>query len=84
MIYQLSTGKVIEISLEQFLEMTDDDIEYLVAYNVGENINNPFFKSSFQNKVNIEVDEDVTPDLLETDSVQKLSDLDLDRSMLDD
>lgn len=84
MIYQLSTGKVIEISLEQFLEMTDDDIEYLVAYNVGENINNPFFKSSFQNKVTIEVDEDITPDLLETDSVQKLSDLDLDRSMLDD
>jgi len=84
MIYQLSTGKVIEISLEQFLEMTDDDIEYLVAYNVGENINNPFFKSSFQNKVIIEVDDDITPDLLETDSVQKLSDLDLDRSMLDD
>jgi hypothetical protein len=84
MIYQLSTGKVIEISLEQFLEMTDDDIEYLVAYNVGESINNPFFKSSFQNKVTIEVDDDITPDLLETDSVQKLSDLDLDRSMLDD
>jgi len=84
MIYQLQTGKIIELSLEQYLEMTDDDIEYFIAFNVGELVNNPFFRSSFQNKPVIEQDEDITLNLTEMDSDDKLIDLDLDQTMLEE
>jgi hypothetical protein len=50
MIYQLPTGKIIEISLEQYLEMTDDDIEYFIAYEIGDYIEDPFFGCTFYNK----------------------------------
>lgn len=84
MIYQLQTGKIIELSMEQYLEMTDDDIEYFIAFNVGELVNNPFFRSSFQNKPVIEQDEDITLNLTEMDSDDKLIDLDLDQTMLEE
>ena len=45
MIYQLPNGKVIEITVEQFLKMTDEDVQYMIANNFGEEINNPFFDS---------------------------------------
>ena len=84
MIYQLQTGKIIELSMEQYLEMTDDDIEYFIAFNVGELINNPFFRSSFNNKPVIEIDEDITLNLTEMNSDDKLIDLDLDQTMLEE
>lgn len=46
MFYQLPSGKVIEMSVEQYLDMSDDDLEYLVAYNRGEHIEDPWFGSS--------------------------------------
>jgi hypothetical protein len=49
MLYQLPNGKTIEITLEQFLAMTDEDIEYLIAYGHGEEINNPFAGSALEN-----------------------------------
>jgi hypothetical protein len=45
MLYQLPNGKVIEISTEQFVEMTDEELEYLIAYNYGEVQENPWFGS---------------------------------------
>ena len=48
MIYQLPSGKTIELSLEQYLEMTDEDIEYIVAFDYGEEINNPFYGSTIE------------------------------------
>lgn len=36
MIYQLPNGKIIHISTEQFLDMTDQDIQDLMAGNHGE------------------------------------------------
>ena len=84
MIYQLQTGKIIELSMEQYLEMTDDDIEYFIAFNIGELVNNPFFRSSFNNKPVIEQDEDITLNLTEMNSDDKLIDLDLDQTMLEE
>lgn len=46
MIYQLPSGKTIEITLDQYLEMTDEDIEYLVAFDYGDEIENPFYGST--------------------------------------
>ena len=47
--YQLKSGRVIQISLEQYLELTDEELEdslqYLVAMNQGDYIHNPWHGS---------------------------------------
>ena len=45
MLYSLPNGKVIELSVEQYLDLTNEDLEYLMAINYGESIENPFFGS---------------------------------------
>lgn len=64
MLYQLPNGKVIEISTEQFVEMSDEELEYLIAYNYGEVQENPWFGSilnrSFIGDDIIEVSKDLT------------------------
>ena len=46
MLYQLPNGKVIYLSIEQFLELTDDDIQYLMSIDGGEHAINPFTDSA--------------------------------------
>lgn len=78
MFYQLPTGKVIEISVDQYLDMTDEEIEYLVAYNYGDAIENPWH-GSILTKQGKEVDDSELPlDLIDTSEVEKLSYLDTD------
>lgn len=89
MIYQLPSGKIIELSLEQYLDMTDEDIEYFIAYNIGNEIENPFFNASLNNKETIILEssdeiEEETLDLLEITVIDKLIDLDVDKSMLEE
>lgn len=45
MLYSLPNGKVIEMSVEQYLDITDEDFEYLISINYGESVENPFFGS---------------------------------------
>lgn len=46
MLYQLPNGKVINISIDQFLDMTDQDIQYLMSINGGDYCPNPFADSA--------------------------------------
>lgn len=46
MLYQLSSGKVIYLTIEQYLELTDLDIQYLMSLNAGEYATNPFTDSA--------------------------------------
>lgn len=46
MLYQLPNGKVILITIEQFLELTDQDIQYLMSIDYGEHLINPFSESA--------------------------------------
>lgn len=46
MLYQLNNGKVIYLSIEQFLELTDEDVQYLMALDAGEYATNPFTDSA--------------------------------------
>lgn len=55
MLYSLPNGKVIELSLEQFLEITDEELEYLMSINYGEVIENPFFGSVLSRPIKIEI-----------------------------
>jgi hypothetical protein len=76
MLYQLPNGKVIEISTEQYFEMTDEELEYLIAYNYGEVQENPWF-GSVLNKQD-KSDDIVLPEITEISDDDKLLDLDVD------
>ena len=46
MIYQLPNGKVVYLTLEEYLDLTDEDIQYLLALDFGEHIRDPFSGSA--------------------------------------
>jgi hypothetical protein len=50
MLYNLPTGKTIQLSVEQYLDMTDEEFEYLISINYGDNIQDPFYKSMIKEK----------------------------------
>lgn len=50
MLYQLPNGKVIHLTIEEFLDLSDADIQYLVSINYGETIIDPFHKSAMHDK----------------------------------
>lgn len=80
MFYQLPNGKVIEISVEQYFEMSDEELEYLIAYNYGEVQENPWFGSILSKQ---EPEEEPPPpetiiDLTDMSEIDKLIDLDVD------
>lgn len=80
MFYQLPNGKVIEISTEQYLEMSDEELEYLIAYNYGDVVENPWHGSVLSNnRFSNDLDDiEITPDLIDVPDVDKIKDLDVD------
>jgi hypothetical protein len=75
MIVNLPNGKTIEVSLEVYLRMTDEDFEYLMSLNSGDEVGNPFQASVLvYGEVPSDDDEDEEDDV-ESD-VDTLSDLD--------
>lgn len=79
MLYQLPNGKVIEISTEQFIEMSDEELEYLIAYNYGEIMEDPWFGSVLSKKDKAPSDPvEPATDLTDIPEDQKISDLDID------
>lgn len=81
MLYQLPNGRVIEISTEQYFEMTDEELEYLIAYNYGDTLEDPWFGSVIQKKPSTTTDEDapeVLPDLTKISNEDKISYTDID------
>lgn len=81
MIINLPNGKSIEVSLEAYLRMTDDDFEYLMAVNWGEEFRNPFESSVLlygEAKADeYDEDEDIE-EYVDPSDLDKLQDLDAD------
>jgi hypothetical protein len=75
MLYQLPNGKVIEISLDDYLEMTDIDFQNIMAFNLGEHINNPWVNSAIDEDQDPE-EEDIVKELPEVPDQEKLEDQD--------
>ena len=77
MLYTLPSGRTIELTAIQFLDMTDEDIEYMTAYGAGEFIENPFRGSSLENP-DSEVDIDIyeLPDIPIEDRFNNIEDED--------
>ena len=78
MLYQLPNGKVIEISTEQFVEMSDEELEYLIAYNYGDVVENPWHSSVLNTHKVIDDDLEIPPDLTDVSEIDKIIDLDID------
>lgn len=81
MLYQLPNGKVIEISTEQYLEMNDEELEYLIAYNYGEIMEDPWFGSVLSKKSSSTPDvSEPVDDLIDVPEEEKLTKPDIDFS----
>lgn len=79
MLYQLPNGKVIEISTEQFVEMSDEELEYLIAYNFGEVQENPWFGSVLSKRfIEEPLISEILPDLTEIPDEDKFNCTDID------
>jgi|TARA_A100000172_G_scaffold64689_1_gene44170 hypothetical protein len=52
MIYQLPNGRIIELSIEEYLSLTDEEIRDLngLSNDYTSDITNPFYKSALKNK----------------------------------
>ena len=60
MIYQLPNGKVIKITLEEFLSLSDEELAFLESHDYGESVTSPWVGSVISSKIkSIELD-DVT------------------------
>jgi hypothetical protein len=44
--YQLPNGKVVHLSIEEYLDLTDEDVQYLMSIDYGEHIRDPFSGSA--------------------------------------
>lgn len=42
MLYQLPNGKTVYLTIEEFLSLTDNDVQYLISLDCGESVLNPF------------------------------------------
>jgi hypothetical protein len=49
MLYQLPSGKVVHLSIEEYLSLTDLDIQFLMSIDYGEHILDPFTGSAVEN-----------------------------------
>lgn len=90
MLYQLPNGRSVEISLEKYLKMTDQDLKDLGTFNDGEHINDPFalsvlrYGTTFVDDEDIDdIDEEIEKDLTDVNPEEKLYDEDyIDRDNL--
>ena len=48
--YQLPNGKVVYLSIDEYLSLTDEDIQYLIACDYGDVVSNPFSGSAVDTK----------------------------------
>jgi len=59
MFYQLPNGKVIEMSLDQYLDLSDEDFDAIISYNLGHDLDDPFFGSILEKPGSMILDEDI-------------------------
>ena len=83
MLIQLANGKCIELSVEEYLRLSDQDLKELESLNWGEEINDPFAISVLKygpskrsETHNEDKDDEIEPDLNDISDEEKLSDTD--------
>ena len=76
MLYQLPDGRTIELSINDYLDFSDEEIRGLMAYDAGAVINNPFYGTVMTKPGKPEPEEDKTPDVDKATSAEKFKDQD--------
>ena len=68
------------MSTEQYIEMSDEELEYLIAYNYGDVYENPWFGSILtkHDKIHDADLSDIILPLTDIPEIDKLTDLDLE------
>jgi len=59
MLYQLPTGKVVWLEIDDVINLSKEDLQFLIAVNAGEHIHNPFKHSSISKQDSGVTEEDV-------------------------
>jgi hypothetical protein len=66
MFYQLPNNKVVEMSVEQFLELTDEDFQLLMCLDAGDMVEDPFFGTAMGSNIPMTVIKEIAEqDMLE-------------------
>jgi hypothetical protein len=50
MLYQLPNGKVVYLSIEEYLNLNDEDVQYLMSIDYGDYMPDPFADSAINKK----------------------------------
>lgn len=59
MLYQLPTGKVVWLEVEDVINLSKEDLQFLIAINAGEHVHNPFKHSAISKKDSGVTEEDL-------------------------
>jgi hypothetical protein len=78
MFYQLPNGKVIEMTVEQYLDMTDEELEYLIAFNYGDHLENPWIGSVLNKAEPEQISDEQPSNLINVTDHTKFKELDAD------
>lgn len=78
MIYQLKNGSSIQLSVEQYLNMTDEELDYLNTHHFGDYIENPWHDSVLGKTIPDFVEEEIIEDLTSISDDEKLLFPDID------
>jgi len=76
MLYQLPDGRTVDISIEQYLSFSDEELKDLICFNHGAVVNNPMYGSSILKPGRPEPDEEVTKEIPDVTSEEKFEDQD--------
>lgn len=78
MLISLSSGRTIEMSIDQYLDMSDEEFNYLnVHHGIGDSVEDPWYGSALSKGLSIE-DLDDLQDMVDIPIQEKIIDLDVD------
>jgi hypothetical protein len=72
MLYQLPNGKVVEMSVEQFLELTDEDFQFLMCLDAGDVVEDPFFGTAMGSNIPMTMIKEIA----EQDMIDEIEEID--------
>ena len=84
MIYQLSSGKIIYITVDQFLALSDDELDRLSETNMGEYAKSPWVGSAIKKPAKRIVKEDQEEHDKSIDYTEESEELSGERSIITD
>jgi hypothetical protein len=84
MIYQLPTGKIIYITVDQFLALSDEELELLSYQNIGEYARSPWVGSAIKKPAKKEIKEDHEEDDRSIDYTEESEEISGEKPTLSD